>query len=250
MGCLQLSSRETFTHDYGEIAPSSMHEPTHAHAGKPMMTSPARGRTTRRRHGQRTGQGADDPIGEANSNTILETCRMRLAPPRLLLTGAVALSLASCERPPAPVVVPQPPPPPPPIVHRPVASNWSFHAGDVCTATAGGGTLALDVAASRDTLEIVVRMPRGAAIPPSRSVPIAFSGMSGAWTVTGHKAGSHRVIASQPMSEDQAGQILVLLGGGVVRVGNRSEGVPELRIPNSGASGRDWFECVRRQLFP
>ena len=87
-------------------------------------------------------------------------------------------------------------------------------------------------------------------MPPSRSVPIAFAGTSGAWTVTGHKARSHRVIASQPMSEDQAGQILILLGGGVVRVGNRSGGVPELRIPNGGAPGRDWFECVRRQLFP
>src|ERR1700681_3574879 len=121
---------------------------------------------------------------------------MRLVPPRLVLTGAVALLLASCEPPAPPVVAPAPPPAPPaPVIHRPVASTWSFHAGDVCTATAGGGTLALDVAASRDTLEIVVRSSGGMTMPPSRSVPIAFAGTSGAWTVTGHKARSHRVIA-------------------------------------------------------
>ncbi len=175
---------------------------------------------------------------------------MKLAPPRLVLAGAVALLLTSCERPAAPVIAPTPTPPPPPVVHRPVASAWSFHAGDVCTATAGGGGLALDVAASRDTLELVVRMLRGAAMPASRSVAITFAGASGAWTMTGHNAASHRVIASQPMTEDQAGRVLILLGGGIVKVGNRSDSVPELRIPNSGTPGRDWFECVRRQLFP
>ncbi len=117
-------------------------------------------------------------------------------------------------------------------------------------ATAGGGALALDVAASRDTLRLVLRVPPGVAMPVNRAVAIAFAGTSGAWTVMGHKTASHRVIASHPMNEDQAGQILLLLGGGNVRVGNRGDGVPELRIPNSGASGRDWFECVRRQLFP
>jgi hypothetical protein len=52
------------------------------------------------------------------------------------------------------------------------------------------------------------------------------------------------------MTEDQAGRILVLLEGGVVRVGRPKEGLPPLQVPNSGVPGRDWFECVRRQLFP
>lgn len=175
---------------------------------------------------------------------------MSLAPTRLIFAGAVALSLTACERPAPPVVVPQPPPPPVPFAPRPVAATWSFHAGEVCAATAGAGGLALDVAASRDTLELVVRLPSAVPLPGRRAVSIAFTGTSGAWTVTGHKAASHRVIASQPMAEDQAGQILLLLGGGGIRVGGRADRVPELRIPNSGAAGRDWFECVRRQLFP
>jgi hypothetical protein len=175
---------------------------------------------------------------------------MRLAPPWLLLVGAIALALTSCERQPAPVVAPEPPAPTPPITHRPVASSWSFHAGEVCTATAGGAGLALDVAVSRDTLELVVRMPRGAARAARRSVPIAFAGTSGAWTVTGRQVGHQRVVASQPMTEPQAGQVLILLGGGIVRIGDRGEAAPRLRVPNSGDAGRDWFECVRRQLFP
>jgi len=174
---------------------------------------------------------------------------MRLTPLRLMLAGAAALSLTACQRPAAPVVTATPPAPPVPLAPRPVASSWSFHAGEICTATAGGGGLALDVAASRGTLELVFRLPPGTPMPP-RPVPIAFAGESGTWTVTGHRASSHRLIASQPMSEDQAGQILLLLGGGTVKVGTRHDGVPELRIPNSGAAGRDWFECVRRQLFP
>jgi hypothetical protein len=52
------------------------------------------------------------------------------------------------------------------------------------------------------------------------------------------------------MTEQQAGQILILLGGGIISIGNRTEAAPRLRIPNSGDAGRDWFECVRRQLFP
>ena len=87
-------------------------------------------------------------------------------------------------------------------------------------------------------------------VPVGRATAIAFSGAGGAWNVTGHGAASRRVVASQPMTEDQAGQILVLLGGGRINVGTRSLGVPELRIPNGGAPGRDWFACVRRQLFP
>jgi hypothetical protein len=87
-------------------------------------------------------------------------------------------------------------------------------------------------------------------MPGGRSVAIEFVGTSGTWTVTGRRAASHRVTASQPMTEDQAGQILVLLAGGVVRVGRANEGLPPLQVPNSGVSGRDWFECVRGQLFP
>jgi hypothetical protein len=176
---------------------------------------------------------------------------MRLVPSRLVLIGTIALSLASCERPPPPVVAPPlPPAPPAPVFHRPVTSTWSFQAGDACTAAAGGGTLSLDIAVSRDTLEITAHLPKDLFVPVGRTAAIAFSGPSGSWTMTGLGAASRKVIASQPMTEDQAGRILILLGGGTIKIGSRSLGLPELRIPNGGTPGRDWFECVRRQLFP
>jgi hypothetical protein len=164
---------------------------------------------------------------------------------------AVAVSVASCEKPPPPVVPPPPPPAPPaPVFHRPVVSTWSFQVGDICTATAGSPALSLDIAVSRDSLELTARLPGSVLIPTGRPVAIAFMGSSGNWTVTGHGAASHRVVASQPISEDQAGQILILLGGGAIKIGSHTMGLPELRVPNGGPPGRDWFECVRRQLFP
>jgi hypothetical protein len=131
-----------------------------------------------------------------------------------------------------------------------VISTWSFQAGDTCIATAGSPVLSLDIAVSRDTLELTARLPKSASVPTGRPAAIAFTGSSGNWTVTGHGGAGHRVVASQPMTEDQAGQILILLGGGIVKIGNRALDLPELRIPNGGSPGRDWFECVRRQLFP
>lgn len=176
---------------------------------------------------------------------------MRLVPPRLVLTGAVALLLASCERLAPPVVAPAPPPAPPaPVIHRSVISTWSFQAGDVCTATADGGALSVDIVVSRDTLELTAHLPKGSVVPVGGRAAIAFSGSSGTWSVTGRGATSHRVVASQPMTEDQAGQILFLLGGGRIKVGSRALNLPELRIPNGGTAGRDWFECVRGKVFP
>jgi hypothetical protein len=176
---------------------------------------------------------------------------MRSVPSRLVLIAAVALSLASCEKPAPPVVTPPPPPAPPaPVVHRPVASTWSFQTGDTCTATAGGGPLSMEIAVSRDTLDLTAHLPKASVVPVGNPAAIVFSGPSGTWSVAGRGAASHRVVASQPMTEDQAGQILVLLGGGGIKIGSHALGLPELRIPNGGVAGRDWFECVRAKVFP
>ena len=175
---------------------------------------------------------------------------MRSELSKLLLSALAALSLASCERPAAPVATAPPPPPPVPGVHRPIASTWAFHTGEVCSATASGQGLALEVRASNSKLVVIVHVARGSAMPAHSAVPIAFAGASGNWTVPGHVARPHQVIASQAMTDDKAGQILILLAGGIITVGGRNDGLPRLRVPNGGAPGNDWFECVRRQLFP
>src|ERR1700727_305564 len=104
--------------------------------------------------------------------------RMRVAPSLLLV--AVALSLAACEKPAPPVVEPPPPPPPPaPVVHKPVVASWNFQTGDVCTATAGGGPLSLEIAVSRDTVALTVHLAKHTSLPVGRAAAIAFSGAGG-----------------------------------------------------------------------
>lgn len=193
----------------------------------------------------------DSPQSARLPQHHLEIRCMRFALLKRVLPGVVLLCLVACEKPPTPVVaVPAPPPPPAPPVRRPMAAAWKFHSGEVCTASASSGALALDLTTSSSTLTLTARIGRSMPMPAGRSIAIEFAGTAGSWTVTGRKAASHRVVASEPMTEDQAGQILVLLEGGVVRVGRAGEGLPPLQVPNSGVPGRDWFECVRRQLFP
>jgi len=176
---------------------------------------------------------------------------MRLVLLRLILQGAIVLSLTACETPAPPAPAPAPPPSAPlPPIRRPVAANWRFRAGEVCTASAASNALDLDVTASSKTLTLAARLGPGTATPPTRAVGIEFTGARGTWTVSGRKVASRRIVATQPMTEDQAGQILILLEGGVLRVGRPRDGLPPLQVPNGGLAGRDWFECVRRQLFP
>jgi hypothetical protein len=192
----------------------------------------------------------DNGLAKSNQRH-LEICRMRFGLLQQMLAGAMVLSLLACEKPPAPVhVAPPPPPASPPPVRRSASAIWTFHSSDVCTASASSNALTLDVTASSSVLTLSARMGRGTLMPVGRSVAIEFAGTAGNWKVTGRKTSWHRLIASQPMTEDQAGQILLLLQGGVVRVGTPEEDLPPLQVPNSGVPGRDWFECVRRQLFP
>ncbi len=131
-----------------------------------------------------------------------------------------------------------------------MVSSWDFHAGDVCRAAANNPHLSLEITASSSELVLAARIGRGLAIPPRRAVPIAFAGTSGSWSIFGHTAGARLVVASRPITDENVGQILVLLEGGLVTVGRPEDGLPKLRVPNGGAPGRGWFDCVRRQLFP
>jgi hypothetical protein len=176
---------------------------------------------------------------------------MRLALFRLASAAVIVLALASCGQPAEPVIVAPPPPEPAASpAPQPTPSTWSFQAGESCAATIGGTSLSLDLTASNGALEFVARTTRSMTMQAGSWVPIAFAGSRGTWTVTGREISRRRVIASQPMTEDKAGQILILLEGGILRLGTRQDALPALRVPSGGATGRDWFECVRRQLFP
>jgi hypothetical protein len=130
-----------------------------------------------------------------------------------------------------------------------VGSVWNFQAGDTCSATASNPALSLEVSASNSQLLLVLRASRRSQVSARATVPIAFTGPSGNWTVSG-VAAPGRISAASPMTEYAAGRILVLLDGGVIQARKLHNALPPLRIPSAGAPGRLWFECVRRQLFP
>ena len=177
----------------------------------------------------------------------------------LLLLGIAGASLVSCAKPPPPKVAvqpprPKPPPPPPPappkpaVVHTTVAASWSFQSGAACTATLSGAGLSLDISVTRAQLVLGARSSGKTAVLGHGPVPIALAGTSGNWTVTGRAADRHHVSASQTLTDDAAGQVLVLLEGGVVHFAGAASAWPRLRVPNGGPDGKAWFECVRHRL--
>jgi hypothetical protein len=174
----------------------------------------------------------------------------------LVLLGGMALALTACEAPPKPVIAaPEPappvvPPPRPPAASlAPVASTWSFQTGDICSATASNPVLSLEISASDSQLLLVLHAARRFRLPAHATVPIAFAGPSGSWTVSGLTTPG-RISAASPMTEYAAGRVLVLLDGGVIQTRKLPDGVPQLRVPSAGEPGRVWFECVRHHLFP
>jgi hypothetical protein len=174
----------------------------------------------------------------------------------LALLGGAAPALTACQAPPKPVVAaPEPAPPalapprPPAASFAPVASTWSFQTGDTCSATASNPVLSLEVSASDSQLQLVLHAARRFRLPAHATVPIAFAGPSGNWTVSGLVTPG-RISAASPMTEYAAGRVLVLLDGGIIQVRKLPNEVPQLRVPSAGSPGRVWFECVRRRLFP
>jgi len=174
-----------------------------------------------------------------------------------------ALALAGCHKaappavtpPPAPKPAPPPAPPPPPppaapAPRAPVAGAWRFQPGAACTATVASPAISLDVSAAAGQLRLVAHVPGKKPLPAKAALTIAFTGAGGGWNIPGRVSGKRDVAASQPVSEDAAGRVLVLLDGGVVRVGKPGLGLPRLGVPNAGADGSAWFECVRGQLQP
>jgi len=182
---------------------------------------------------------------------------MRPALVGLALLGITATSLTGCQTPPPTVALPRPgpdlPPPVPPAkpaVRTAVVSTWSFQVGDVCSAFARSPFLSLNVSVSSSRLQVVATAAHRVALSDHAAVSIAFAGQSGNWTVPGRLTARRHIDVSSPMTEDAASRVLVLLDGGVIRVGKPRDGLPSLRVPNAGLPGRDWFKCVRQRLLP
>jgi hypothetical protein len=181
---------------------------------------------------------------------------MRAAAVGLALLGVTAVLLTACKPPPEPVVVPELTPPPTasriahPMLRPPVPSNWHFQSGDTCSASAISSRISLEVTGTNARLKLVASEARYLDLPGHAAISMTFTGNSGNWTITGRRISRREIAATSPMSEDSASRILVLLDGGIIRIGNLRDNLPPLRIPNAGQPGIDWFECIRERLLP
>jgi len=131
---------------------------------------------------------------------------------------------------------------------RSVNATWSLSSDDACTAIAASSAGALRVSVEREKLTLSVFGAPGTTLPGGFTVPVAYAGPSGSWTLAARTAGPRRIVASEPMMEVQASRILFLLEGGAIRLGRAPADFPTLRIPNAGLAGQAWFDCVRKVL--
>jgi hypothetical protein len=134
-------------------------------------------------------------------------------------------------------------------LRAPVAAQWQFNAAD-CSATATSRALSLDISVSARQVALAVRSGARFALRAKGTAPIEFTGAQGSWTLDGAVTGQHRMSAMQPMSDHTGSQILVLVEGGTVKFGGSAASLPRLLVPNGGAPGRAWFDCVRARLGP
>lgn len=137
------------------------------------------------------------------------------------------------------------------IAPRVADAVWSFQMGKaLCAASAAHPALTLTITVRDGRLvEVVLRSAAGTRTAYRRgSSYLAFSGPTGSWRIPGRVGPDRAVRLSQSLDEAAASRVLMLLEGGTVEIAG-GRGWPVLKLPPSGAAGRDWFECVRRQLL-
>lgn len=170
--------------------------------------------------------------------------------PALPLALLLALALAGCtpSTPPAPppaAAEPLPLPPPPPVIRAVLRAVWTFDTSpESCTMAAKAGAAGLLLTIRPDgPIRLIVSLP---AAPPSR--PAAhFAGPAGHWAIDGVAAARHQAVFPLPRNDTTLGRILMILSGGTLDLGP-APGLPILALPESGAAGRQWFDCARHNV--
>jgi hypothetical protein len=131
-----------------------------------------------------------------------------------------------------------------------VSVAWSFAADGACTASAAGSGAAFNLVVDPARMTLAVSGFPFAVGSGGAVVPVAYSGSSGSWVLSGRPSGRHQVSVAEPMTEVQASRILFLLEGGTIRLGRAGGDTLTLRVPEAGAAGQAWFGCVRKVLLP
>lgn len=181
------------------------------------------------------------------------------------IVALALIALAGCQKPlrpppppvvPPPLVLPPPPPPPPPPLPAPslllpprrLETAWSFGAaGGVCVATAAAEQAMLTVSITLGTnvsVVLTVLPPARLFFPPGAIIPLAFTGPAGSWRLSG-KVGGNSVSASLAFDDTALGEVLTMLGGGMLSPATAEGGLPAMHLKPAGKPGSDWFRCAR-----
>jgi hypothetical protein len=145
---------------------------------------------------------------------------------------------------------------PPLAQHAPrqvVHTAWSFDSGtDECVGTAAAGGTSLRVTVRRNApirlvVSLTTKLERRPAGPAA--VPLRFSGPTGSWQVSAQQTASHQLAVTLGSDDTALSRVLVLLGGGVLNVGEPEQAGTSLGITPSDAQGQLWFDCARSKMI-
>ena len=163
-------------------------------------------------------------------------------------------TLSGCQAPPPPAAPPPAPPPPPsvePLAPSPVGARWSFTVTQTaCIARASNPAVSLTVRVGNNEAVLSVMAPamKASTANTDAHARLRFRGTEGAWTLPARTDSHHTVAAYLRLDDTTAKTVLSLLGGGHLQTDVAKVMVPELRIPDSDVSGREWFDCVHKEL--
>jgi hypothetical protein len=160
--------------------------------------------------------------------------------------------LIGCQASPPPPA-PSPPPGPPiePFVPNPVAARWSFTVTEAaCVAHASNPAVSLTVRVGNNqaVLNVMATAMKSSTTDANAHARLLFRGPAGSWTLPARTDSHHGVMAYLHLDDTAVNKLLLLLGGGRLQTDVTKIMVPALRIPDSDVSGREWFDCVRKEL--
>ena len=134
---------------------------------------------------------------------------------------------------------------------NPVGARWSFTVTETtCIAHASNPKVSLTVRVSNSeaVLSVTASTMKSSAAIANTHARLRFRGTEGSWSLPARTDSHHAVVTYLHLDDTAVNNVLLLLGGGRLQTDVAKVMVPTLRIPDSDVSGREWFDCVHKEL--
>ncbi len=133
--------------------------------------------------------------------------------------------------------------------NRKVTVTWWFSPEQQCVAKLNGTPISMSVSVTDRWISWVVSGYSYSDDETGQAKRISFSNNSTNWYISVRISQRGSLVSSVRISEYEAARILLLLDGGLLRLGNGTESLL-VHVPNASQPGLDWFQCVRKHLLP